>query len=215
MPHLKRLNLFTKSLKNQQLNATTNPDAGIILQLKNGNQQAMATVLDKYGDALYGAIYQIVRSEDIAKDLMQDACIKIWNNIKSYDEQKGRLFTWLLRVCRNTAIDKARTSKFKAVARAQTIEDTVSNSLVHSEEMTIQDSGLQQVISRLDEKYQQVINLIYLQGYTQQEAAKALDIPLGTVKSRVKISIRELRSLLKENPLLIFVIISLLIGSIQ
>lgn len=197
------------------MNTTTNPDANVILQLKNGDQRAMAAVLDKYGDALYGAIYQIVRSEDIAKDLMQDACIKIWKNIKSYDEQKGRLFTWLLRVCRNTAIDKARTAKFKAIARSKTIESTVYNNVSHSEQMNIPDSGLQQVISRLDEKYQQVINLIYLQGFTQRETADKLDIPLGTVKSRVKIAIRELRGLLGDNPLLILVIITLLISLIR
>lgn len=197
------------------MNTTTNPDAGVILQLKNGDQRAMATVLNKYGDALYGAIYQIVRSEDIAKDLMQDACIKIWQNIKSYDEQKGRLFTWLLRVCRNTAIDKARTAKFKAIAQSKTLEETVYDNVTHSEQMNIPDSGLQQVIQRLDEKYQQVINLIYLQGFTQREAADELDIPLGTVKSRVKIAIRELRGLLGDNPLLILVIITLLISLIR
>lgn len=197
------------------MSTTTNPDISVILQLKNGDQRAMATILDKYGDALYGAIYQIVRSEDIAKDLMQDASIKIWKNIKSYDEQKGRLFTWLLRVCRNTAIDKVRTGKFKAIAQSKTIESTVANNVSHSEEMNIPDSGLQQVIQRLDEKYQQVINLIYLQGFTQREAADELDIPLGTVKSRVKIAIRELRGLLGDNPLLILVIITLLISLIR
>ena len=197
------------------MSTTTNPDISVILQLKNGDQRAMATILDKYGDALYGAIYQIVRSEDIAKDLMQDASIKIWKNIKSYDEQKGRLFTWLLRVCRNTAIDKVRTGKFKAIAQSKTIESTVANDVSHSEEMNIPDSGLQQVIQRLDEKYQQVINLIYSQGFTQREAADELDIPLGTVKSRVKIAIRELRGLLGDNPLLILVIITLLISLIR
>lgn len=193
------------------MNTTINPDAVMILQLKNGEQKAMAMVLDKYGDALYGAIYQIVRSEDIAKDLMQDAAIKIWMNIKSYDEKKGRLFTWLLRVCRNTAIDKVRTAKFKAIAQSKTLEETVYDSAAHSEEMNIPDSGLMQVIQRLDEKYQQVINLLYLQGFTQREVAEELDIPLGTVKSRVKIAIRELRLLLGDNPLLMLVIITLLI----
>ena len=197
------------------MSSTTNIDAGMVLRLKNGDQQAMATILNKYGDALYGAIYQIVRSEDIAKDLMQDAAIKIWKNIGNYDENKGRLFTWLLRVCRNTAIDKARTAKFKSVAQAQTIEETVYNSSTHSVEMNIPDSGLHQTIQRLDEKYQQVINLIYLQGFTQQETAVELDIPLGTVKSRVKIAIRELRNLLGDNPLLILVIITLLISLIR
>jgi len=194
---------------------TTNPDANMVLQLKNGDPKAMAEVLDKYGDALYGAIFQIVRSEDIAKDLMQDACIKIWRNINSYDEQKGRLFTWLLRVCRNTAIDKVRTAKFKAIAQAKTLEETVYDDVTHSEKMNIPDSGLMQVIHRLDEKYQQVINLIYLQGFTQREAADELDIPLGTVKSRVKIAIRELRGLLGDNPLLILVLITLLISLIR
>ena len=197
------------------MNSTTNPDATMILQLKNGDQKAMAAVLNKYGDALYGSIYQIVRSEDIAKDLMQDASIKIWKNIKSYDEQKGRLFTWLLRICRNTAIDKARTAKFKSIAQSKTLEETVYNSATHSVEMDIPDSGLQKIIQRLDEKYQQVINLIYLQGFTQAETAKELNIPLGTVKSRVKIAIRELRGLLGENPLLILIILTLLISLIR
>ena len=76
------------------MDTTTNPDTNMILQLKNGDQRAMATVLNKYGDALYGAIYQIVRSEDIAKDLMQDASIKIWKNIKSYDEIIGIFYYW-------------------------------------------------------------------------------------------------------------------------
>lgn len=187
----------------------------MVLQLKNGDQQAMAAILNKYGDALYGAVYQIVRSEDIAKDLMQDAAIKIWKNIDNYDENKGRLFTWLLRVCRNTAIDKVRTNKFKSVAQSKTIEETIYNSKTHSVEMNIPDSGLHQTIQRLDEKYQQVINLIYLQGFTQQETATELDIPLGTVKSRVKIALRELRNLLGDSPLLILVIITLLISLIR
>lgn len=187
----------------------------MVSRLKNGDQEAMAAILDKYGDALYGAIYQIVRSEDIAKDLMQDAAIKIWKNIGNYDENKGRLFTWLLKVCRNTAIDRVRTAKFKSIAQSKTIEDTVYNSSTHSIEMDIPDSGLHQTIQRLDVKYQQVINLIYLQGFTQQETASELDIPLGTVKSRVKIAIRELRKLLGDNPLLILVIIALLISLIR
>ncbi len=195
---------------------TTNPDARIVLRLKNGDKQAMATLLSKYGDALYSAIYQIVRSEDIAKDLMQDAAIKIWKNIENYDENKGRLFAWLLRICRNTALDKIRTAKFKYIAQSKQIDDeAVYNNSAHSVEMNIPDSGLQQTIQRLDKKYQQVINLIYLQGYTQQETANELDIPLGTVKSRVKIAIRELRNLLGENPLLILVIITLLISLIR
>ena len=192
------------------MNTQTLPDTTLVARLRNGDNGAMAGLLDKYGDALYGAIYQIVRSEDIAKDLFQDASIKIWKNIQNYDAAKGRLFTWLLRVCRNTAIDKARTGKFKAIAQSKTIEETVYNSAAHSEEMRVMDAGLERILQRLEPKYQEVINLIYLQGYTQSETAKELDVPLGTVKSRVKIAIRELRQLLGENPALLVVIFSLI-----
>jgi len=187
-------------------NTFSHKDNNLILLLQRGDRRAIALILEKYGDALYGAIFNMVRSEAIAKDLMQDACVKIWKNGSKYDESKGRLFTWLLRVTRNTALDKIRTDKFKREQTSESIEQTVYNTVSHSEEMQINDVGLQQVIGRLDEKYRAVIDLIYLQGYTQKEATQKLNIPLGTVKSRVKIAIRELRLLLKDRTLPIFII---------
>jgi len=188
----------------------SNTDQELALLLQKGDQQAIARILEKFGDALYGSIYKMVQSEAIAKDLMQDTCVKIWKNGKSYDASKGKLFTWLLRIARNTALDKVRTEKFKREQRSESVDQTVSNSVAHSEEMNIQDVGLQQVIGRLDEKYRQVIDLIYLQGYTQKEATEALNIPLGTVKSRVKIAIRELRTLLNDRTLPIFIVTTIL-----
>jgi len=187
-------------------NTFSHKDNNLILLLQRGDRRAIALILEKYGDALYGAIFNMVRSEAIAKDLMQDSCVKIWKNGSKYDESKGRLFTWLLRVTRNTALDKIRTDKFKREQTSESIEQTVYNTVSHSEEMQINDVGLQQVIGRLDEKYRAVIDLIYLQGYTQKEATQKLNIPLGTVKSRVKIAIRELRLLLKDRTLPIFII---------
>ncbi len=189
---------------------SSNTDQELTSLLQKGDQQAIARILEKYGDALYGSIYQMVQSEAIAKDLMQDACVKIWKNGSSYDPNKGRLFTWILRIARNTALDKIRTEKFQRQQTSESIEQTVSNAVAHSEEMQIQDVGLQQVISRLDEKYRVIIDLIYLQGYTQKEATEALNIPLGTVKSRVKIAIRELRTLLNDCTLPIFIVMTIL-----
>ena len=185
-------------------------DQELILLLQKGDQRAIALILEKFGDALYGVIYRMVQSEAIAKDLMQDACVKIWKNGDKYDPNKGKLFTWLLRIARNTALDTIRTDKFKRQQTSESIEQTVFNSVAHSEEMQIADAGLQRVIRKLDEKYRQVIDLIYLQGYTQQEATKELDIPLGTVKSRVKIAIRELRKLLNDDTLPIFIVMTIL-----
>lgn len=178
----------------------------LILLLQKRDQRAIAFILEKYGDAMYGVIYNMVHSEAIAKDLMQDACVKIWKNGSLYDPKKGRLLTWLLRIARNTTLDKIRTDKFKREQTSESIEQTVYNSVAHSEELKIKDVGLERVLGRLDEKYRKVIDLIYLQGYTHKEATEALHISLGTVKSRIKIAIRKLRILLNDHALPIFIL---------
>ena len=132
---------------------------------------------------------------------MQVASVKTWKNAASYDASKGRLFTWLLNIYRNTAIDKVRTGKYKRNQTSEPIDATVYDNVSYSEEMQIEDVGLRRTLNKLDPKYRAVIDLLYLQGYTQREATEELGIPLGTVKSRVKVGIRELRVLLQDRVL--------------
>ncbi len=175
-------------------------DDSELIDLLHGNpRDAIAQVLLKYGDALYGCVLRITQSKEAAEDIMQVASVKVWKNAKSFDASKGRLFTWLLNIFRNTAIDKIRSGKFKRNQTSESIETTVYNNVSHSEEMVIEDVGLRRTLNKLEPKYREVIDLLYLQGYTQREATEELGIPLGTIKSRVKIGIRELRTLLKDH----------------
>ncbi|MFK7937625.1 MAG: RNA polymerase sigma factor [Saprospiraceae bacterium] len=175
------------------MNPSLHQDSSIIQQLQQGDQQAIGLIYDKYGAALYGVVTKIVKSETIAEDVMQEAFVKIWKNATTYDSTKGKLFTWLLNIARNTAIDKIRSAKYRQSKRSVPIENSVSNDRNLSVETQIDHIGLKKVLDSLDEKYRIVIDLIYLQGYTQKEVEKELEIPLGTVKSRVRIAIRELR----------------------
>jgi RNA polymerase sigma-70 factor (ECF subfamily) len=174
-------------------------DDFIIALLEENPREAIEYIIDKYGGALYTVIYKVVHSEEVARDLFQDACVKFWRHADKYDSSKGRLFTWLLNICRNTALDKARTAKFKAQQTSKPIDSTVYNNVSHSEEMTVKDIGLHRALTQIDSKYRDVIDLLYLQGYTQREAVEKLGIPLGTVKSRAQIAIRELRKILGES----------------
>jgi RNA polymerase sigma-70 factor (ECF subfamily) len=174
-------------------------DSEIITLLGDNPRNAIAQILDKYGDALYGSVLRITQSKEVAEDIMQVASVKIWKNASSYDPAKGRLFTWLLNVCRNAALDKVRTAKYKRTQTSESIDSTVYDNVSHSEEMEIEDVGLRRTLNLLEPKYREVIDLLYLQGYTQREATEELGIPLGTVKSRVKVGIRELRILLKDH----------------
>ncbi len=172
-------------------------DSNIQDLLKRDPRKAVAKILEKYGGALLGVIQRILGSKEAAEDALQDTCVKIWKNAATYDQKKGRLFTWLLNIARNTAIDKARTGKFQHHRKSQPLEDNVYDNISHSEEMKTVDVGLMDLVDNLEEKYRQVIDLIYLQGYTQKEVAESLDLPLGTVKTRARTGLRKLRKILK------------------
>lgn len=151
---------------------------------------------DNYSNALYGIILKIVRSEEVAEDVLQDAFVKIWKNVTSYDASKGTLFTWILNVARNTAIDRIRSQDYKNTAKIQSIDNHVgiasgqSNHQIHVDHI-----GLEKIVAGLKPEHQIIIEYIYFKGFTQAEVAETLDIPLGTVKTRVKSAINHLREL--------------------
>lgn len=172
------------------------PEEEIVVLLQQNRRKAIEPIMKQYGDALYGVVLSIVQSKEIAEDVMQDTFVKIWKNADSYNVKKGRLFTWLVNIARYTAIDRIRTMKFKANQKTLSLDRTVYENEQLSVEAEIQDVGLHKIINSLEEKYSTLINLLYLQGFTQKEAAKALNIPLGTVKTRSKTAITQLRTLL-------------------
>lgn len=174
----------------------TMSDEELITLLHTNKQSAIQPMLNKYGDALFGVVLSIVHAKEVAEDVMQDTFVKVWKNADSYSPEKGRLFTWLVNIARYTAIDKIRTVKFKENRKTISIDRTVYDNVHLSEEMQIQDVGLRKVVNSLEEKYSRLIDLLYLQGFTQKEAAEALNIPLGTVKTRSKTAIAQLRTLL-------------------
>jgi len=175
-------------------------DQNIIELLQAKDKKAISLLYDRYSAALYGVACRIVRSEALAQDVLQDAFIKIWKNSASYKPAKGTLFTWMLNITRNTAIDKTRSAHFKQRTKVQSIDQFVDSTAGRfTEEMNVNYIGIRKKIEILEEKYKTIIDLIYFNGYTQRETAEHLGLPLGTVKSRVKIALRELRNALSDN----------------
>ncbi|MFN8354319.1 MAG: sigma-70 family RNA polymerase sigma factor [Spirosomataceae bacterium] len=172
------------------------PEEELVAMLRRREQRAFTILYDNYSGALYGIILKIVRDEDIAADVMQDSFVKMWRNIDAYNATKGSLFTWMLNVSRNTAIDKIRSQDYQQSQQNQPIESTVSI-VEQSEpiETQVDAIGLRKVIDTLRPEYRTLIELIYFQGYTQAEVSEELGIPLGTVKTRVKAALTQLRGL--------------------
>ncbi len=172
-------------------------ETDLVALLQGRDQRGFALLYDNYSGALYGIILKIVRSEEIAADVMQDAFVKIWRNIDAYHAGKGTLFTWILNVARNTAIDKIRSQDFQQNSQNQPIENFVG--VVEQDnpvEMQVDAIGMRRVVAGLKPEYRVLIEQIYFQGYTQAEVAEELAIPLGTVKTRVKAALTQLRRLL-------------------
>lgn len=152
---------------------------------------AIGELYDAYGGALFGVVLRIVQQRELAEQVLQDTFVKAWRNGRSYDESKGRLFTWLLNIARNTAIDATRTAHFQKSRKTDSLD-----SLVHSpggEQVNTDQIGLREIVGQMDDKYRQLIDLVYFQGYTQEEAAEKTGIPLGTIKTRLRYAMQELR----------------------
>ncbi|MFV0565590.1 MAG: RNA polymerase sigma factor [Flavobacteriaceae bacterium] len=165
----------------------------IVGLLERGDKKAITLLYDNYADALYGVIKKIITDDDVAQDVLQESFVKIWRYANKYEPAKAKLFTWLYRITYNTAIDKVRALKNKNTNEVQI--ETSSVYKITSNELNQDVLDIKEHLKRLDEKYQIVINALFFEGMTQQEASEELNMPLGTIKSRLKIGLRELKKI--------------------
>jgi RNA polymerase sigma-70 factor (ECF subfamily) len=154
-------------------------------------------VYDHFSASLYSIIKQIVNSDELAQDLLQESFLKIWNNAASYNPEKSRLFTWVLNIARNTAIDYLRSKQGKMETKNQSRDSFVH--IIENGEPTTQfhdHIGLKKIVDQLKDDQKEIIDLAFFEGYTQDEIAKKLQMPLGTVKTRSRAAIQILRKAL-------------------
>ncbi len=177
-------------------NHTEIPETLLIERLQSQSQEAFSTLYDNYAPTLLGIIFNIVKDREEAENLLQDSFVKIWRGIRQYDSSKGRLFTWLLTICRNTALDYLRKcGKLPTIEIQNAENDVYTNSVTES----ISDTGLKNEVGKLEPAYREVISLIYFFGYTQQETSAILKLPLGTVKTRTRTALQLLRKQCNPN----------------
>jgi RNA polymerase sigma-70 factor (ECF subfamily) len=161
--------------------------------LKSKDKSGIEKLYDNYSDSLFGVIFKIVKEENVAEDLLQETFIKVWKKIDSYDSSKGRLFTWMLNIARNGAIDYTRSKHYNKSLKVQSIDNTVYNQSDARSEIKEESIGIKELVNQLEPKFKTLIDKFYFEGYTQQEVSDELEIPLGTVKTRIRQAIIELR----------------------
>ncbi len=153
----------------------------------------MDLLYDNYSDALYGVSLRIVGDEATAADVLQESFVKIWQSSKSYDPEKGRLFTWLMRIVKNKSIDAVRKKNRKTEIRSElkVVYDGEGSS---SPDPSVKQD-LKTVLSKLDTDHRNLVEHSYILGYSHPEIAEKFNLPLGTVKTRIRSAMKELRTI--------------------
>jgi RNA polymerase sigma factor (sigma-70 family) len=168
----------------------------LIIALKGRDDQAFSYLYDHYSGSLFSIIVQIVKSPEVASDVLQEVFVNIWRKMESYDPLKGRLFTWMLNISRNASIDMLRSKNYQNNQKNREITDTVyGNDQVT--QTSIDSIGLTKFLGKLRPEQRVLIELAYFKGYTHEEISQIEDIPLGTVKTRIRNALLQLREYLK------------------
>lgn len=168
----------------------------LISSLKEKDEKAYAYLYDNYSAALYGIIYKVVNNEEDAGDVLQDAFVNIWKNIESYDGSKGgSLFTWMLHICRNKAIDRYRQKNRVTENQKEYKSVHIGNEHANTANINIDRIGVQNIIEKIRPEHKEIIIQHYFKGYTHQEISDLNEMPLGSVKTKIRNAMIEIKNL--------------------
>ncbi len=166
-------------------------ESELVTRLYARDETAMAHFYKHYKRALYHTIWRIVRQDEVAEDLLQECMVKFWVAFPTYDTRKGRLFTWALQIGRNLALDCLREQRRKTQLTSPLTEE-LTTSRAAPVSFYPEHIGVRDWLNLLSTSDRRLLELLYLEGYSQSEAAQELAIPLGTVKTRAGRIIRNL-----------------------
>lgn len=168
----------------------------LVALLKERRQPAFSYLYDNYSGALFSVIHAIIPDRDMAGDVLQEVFVKIWKQTESYDATKGRLFTWMMNIARNASIDLLRSKNYQNSTQNRELTESVYEQ-VGSTITNIDRIGLRKLVHTLKDEQKLLVELSYFEGYTQDEISKMLNIPLGTVKTRLRAALLQLREMVK------------------
>jgi RNA polymerase sigma factor (sigma-70 family) len=174
----------------------TYQESELVMLLKQHHEHAFNYLYDHYSASLYSVVISIVPDRELSNDILQEVFVKVWRQIDTYDTTKGRLFTWMLNVARNASIDAVRSKNYQQSQQNRELTENSYDS--GGRTFTNTDNiGLRKIVHKLKKEYRILVELSYFQGFTQEEISKMLEIPLGTVKTRLRTALTQLKQVIK------------------
>lgn len=177
----------------------------LMKRIKARDPKALEQIYDLYKALLFGMILSIVKNREEAEDVLQEVFLKIWEKAGTFDEERGHVYSWIIRLSRNKAIDRIRSKGYKMQQKASvridesrfTPEDNESDPLettIFSDRADLVKKALEEI----PEAQREVITIAYYRGMTQSEIADYLDLPLGTIKTRTRMGMIKLKKILED-----------------
>jgi RNA polymerase sigma-70 factor (ECF subfamily) len=171
-------------------------DEDLISLAGTGDAEAFAALYDRHGRAAYSLAYRMMGEKQAAEDLVQDAFLKVWRSAQSYRAERGSVRTWILSIVHNRGIDQLRSlasrrktqQKVEAAAPRSQPSDAFTETWRNSQREQVREA-----LRTLPPEQLKILELAYFSGYTHVEIAELLDLPLGTVKGRMRLGLKKIR----------------------
>jgi RNA polymerase sigma-70 factor, ECF subfamily len=173
-------------------------DEDLLLLVRRGEADAFAVVYERHASSVYSLAYRMMGSRPAAEDVTQEAFISAWRSAARYDQRRGSVRTWLLGVAHHRAIDAMRRGRVRDLPRAadeDAAERLESGERTDVEAARREEAGtVRAALATLPGEQSRVIELAYFGGFSQTEIAEMVQVPLGTVKGRMRLGLMKLRA---------------------
>ena len=176
----------------------------LLQQVARQDQEALMALYQRYGALVYGLCLRVLRQPGWAEEVTQDVFLKLWRQPDRWDPSLGQFSSWLLTISRNAAIDRLRSEGRQAQAAwgadEEGADSTVDLHLFAAEQTNwLNGQLLRRLLGQLPPEQRQLIELAFFEGYSHSELADLLHLPLGTVKTRLRMGMQKLRGLWEES----------------
>ena len=180
-------------------------DARLVERIAKGDQQALADLYDRFSGPLYGTALRVLRDPAEAQDVVHDAFVTLWEKASTFEVGRGSAFSWAVTLVRNRAIDRVRMRRRRAELLAQSVpadlgyaETSTSASGGETAELDDEARAIRAAVATLPLEQKRALELAFFSGLTQEEIARKLSEPLGTVKARIRRGLIKLRDLVAQ-----------------
>lgn len=173
-------------------------DLLLMLKITQQDQEALSALYDQYGTKVYSLAAYILKDRLSAEEVTQDVFLKVWQKAYTWDPEAGKLVSWLLTITRRQAIDILRREQRAVDVLPTPVDDMPIPTAGRGAEGWTDKVYVQRLLAQLDEKQLQVMWLSFFRGMSHREIAETLNLPLGTVKSRLRAGVQSLRSKMRK-----------------